>query len=98
MPALIRAQQLIFFPSRLDEIVKTKEDSEYSRLSHYNKGLKLLKESLESEKERNKGERMIHRTSVIHRFLIQRFEFSLGLLFTCSSGLVLHRHLAGEEG
>ncbi|XP_075872074.1 tetratricopeptide repeat protein 22 [Nelusetta ayraudi] len=40
---------------RLDEIVKTKEDSEYSRLSHYNKGLKLLKESLESEKERNKA-------------------------------------------
>lgn len=40
---------------RLDDIVKTKEDSEYSRLSHYNKGLKLLKETLESEKTRNKG-------------------------------------------
>lgn len=38
--------------------MKTKEDSEYSRLSHYNKGLKLLKESLESEKKRNKGERL----------------------------------------
>lgn len=38
--------------------MKTKEDSEYSRLSHYNKGLKLLKESLESEKKRNKGERV----------------------------------------
>lgn len=59
MPALICAQQLIFFPYRLDEIVKTKEDSEYSRLSHYNKGLKLLKESLESEKKRNKGERNV---------------------------------------
>ncbi|XP_041791496.1 tetratricopeptide repeat protein 22 [Chelmon rostratus] len=40
---------------RLDDIVKTKEDSEYSRLSHYNKGLKLLKETLESEKTRNKA-------------------------------------------
>ncbi|KAM6962790.1 tetratricopeptide repeat protein 22 [Aplochiton taeniatus] len=35
---------------RLDEIVKTDEDSEYSRLSHYNKGLKLLTETLKSEK------------------------------------------------
>ncbi|KAM9357827.1 tetratricopeptide repeat protein 22 [Symphorus nematophorus] len=40
---------------RLDDIVKTKEDSEYSRLSHYNKGLKLLTETLESEKTRNKA-------------------------------------------
>lgn len=47
-----------FVPCRLDEIVKTKEDSEYSRLSHYNKGLKLLKESLESEKKRHRGERL----------------------------------------
>lgn len=38
--------------------MKTKEDSEYSRLSHYNKGLKLLKESLACEKQRNKGERL----------------------------------------
>ncbi|XP_029002420.1 tetratricopeptide repeat protein 22 [Betta splendens] len=35
---------------RLDDIVKTKEDSEYSRLSHYNKGLQLLKETLASDK------------------------------------------------
>uniref|UniRef100_A0A1A8FBM5 Tetratricopeptide repeat domain 22 n=2 Tax=Nothobranchius korthausae TaxID=1143690 RepID=A0A1A8FBM5_9TELE len=34
---------------RLDNIIKTKEDSEYSRLFHYNKGLKLLKGALESE-------------------------------------------------
>ncbi|XP_062280823.1 tetratricopeptide repeat protein 22 [Scomber scombrus] len=40
---------------RLDDIVKTKEDSEYSRLSHYNKGLKLLRESLESEKIQHKA-------------------------------------------
>lgn len=40
---------------RLDDIVKTKEDSEYSRLSHYNKGLKLLKETLESEKTQDKA-------------------------------------------
>ncbi|XP_070689014.1 tetratricopeptide repeat protein 22 [Pempheris klunzingeri] len=40
---------------RLDDIVKTKEDSEYSRLSHYNKGLKLLKETLESEKTQHKA-------------------------------------------
>nr|XP_046247594.1 tetratricopeptide repeat protein 22 [Scatophagus argus] len=40
---------------RLDDIVKTKEDSEYSRLSHFNKGLKLLKETLECEKTRNKA-------------------------------------------
>lgn len=42
---------------RLDDIVKTKDDSEYSRLSHYNKGLKLLKETLKSEKMQHKGER-----------------------------------------
>ncbi|XP_026179058.1 tetratricopeptide repeat protein 22 [Mastacembelus armatus] len=40
---------------RLDDIVKTKEDSEYSRLSHYNKGLRLLKETLESEKTQHKA-------------------------------------------
>ncbi|CAJ1060999.1 tetratricopeptide repeat protein 22 isoform X2 [Xyrichtys novacula] len=40
---------------RLDDIVKTKEDSEYSRLSHFNKGLKLLKETLQSEKTQNKA-------------------------------------------
>uniref|UniRef100_A0A3Q3R5E5 Tetratricopeptide repeat domain 22 n=1 Tax=Monopterus albus TaxID=43700 RepID=A0A3Q3R5E5_MONAL len=40
---------------RLDDIVKTKEDSEYFRLSHYNKGLKLLKETLESEKKQYKA-------------------------------------------
>uniref|UniRef100_A0AAQ5ZPL1 Tetratricopeptide repeat domain 22 n=2 Tax=Amphiprion ocellaris TaxID=80972 RepID=A0AAQ5ZPL1_AMPOC len=40
---------------RLDNIVKTKEDSEYSRLSHYNKGLRLLKETLESEKMQHKA-------------------------------------------
>lgn len=45
----------VFSCCRLDNIVKTKEDSEYSRLSHYNKGLKLLKETLESEKTRHKG-------------------------------------------
>lgn len=43
---------------RLDDIVKTKEDSEYSRLSHYNKGLKLLKETLKSEKTRHKGKNL----------------------------------------
>ncbi|XP_029988952.1 tetratricopeptide repeat protein 22 isoform X2 [Sphaeramia orbicularis] len=40
---------------RLDDIVKTKEDSEYSRLSHYNKGLKLLTETLQSEKAQHKA-------------------------------------------
>ncbi|XP_040040466.2 tetratricopeptide repeat protein 22 [Gasterosteus aculeatus] len=35
---------------RLDDIIKTEADSEYSRLSHYNKGLQLLKEALELEK------------------------------------------------
>lgn len=40
---------------RLDDIVKTKVDSEYSRLSHYNKGLKLLKETLESDKTQHKA-------------------------------------------
>lgn len=44
---------------RLDDIVKTKEDSEYSRLSHYNKGLKLLKETLESEKTQHKGKNLL---------------------------------------
>lgn len=43
---------------RLDDIVKSKEDSEYSRLSHYNKGLKLLKETLDSEKIRHKGKNL----------------------------------------
>ncbi|KAK7888995.1 hypothetical protein WMY93_024555 [Mugilogobius chulae] len=41
--------------TRLDDIVKTKVDSEYSRLSHYNKGLKLLKETLESERPQHKA-------------------------------------------
>lgn len=41
---------------RLDEMVRSKEDSEYYRLSYYNKGLKLLKETLESEKTQHKGE------------------------------------------
>ncbi|CAN9500889.1 unnamed protein product [Ophioblennius macclurei] len=40
---------------RLDEIIRTEGDSEYSRLSHYNKGLKLLKETLESEKTQHKA-------------------------------------------
>ncbi|XP_015234139.1 PREDICTED: tetratricopeptide repeat protein 22 [Cyprinodon variegatus] len=40
---------------RLDQIIKTKEDSEYSRLFHYNKGLKLLKETLESERKQHKA-------------------------------------------
>ncbi|XP_034066242.1 tetratricopeptide repeat protein 22 isoform X1 [Gymnodraco acuticeps] len=40
---------------RLDDIVKTKADSEYSRLSHYNKGLKLLKETLDSDKSQHKA-------------------------------------------
>ncbi|XP_061593229.1 tetratricopeptide repeat protein 22 [Cololabis saira] len=40
---------------RLDHIVKSKDDSEYTRLSHYNKGLKLLKETLESEKMQHKA-------------------------------------------
>ncbi|XP_068175983.1 tetratricopeptide repeat protein 22 [Antennarius striatus] len=40
---------------RLDDIVKTTEDSEYSRLSHFNKGLKFLKQSLECEKTRYKA-------------------------------------------
>lgn len=37
-------------------MVRSKEDSEYYRLSYYNKGLKLLKETLESEKTQHKGE------------------------------------------
>lgn len=45
----------LFISFRLDQIVKTKEDSEYSRLPHYNKGLKLLKETLESKKLQHKG-------------------------------------------
>lgn len=40
---------------RLDDIVKSKEESEYSRLSHYNKGLTLLKKTLESEKTQHKA-------------------------------------------
>ncbi|XP_056271224.1 tetratricopeptide repeat protein 22 isoform X2 [Pseudoliparis swirei] len=40
---------------RLDDIVKTTADSEYSRLPVYNKGLKLLKEALESEKTQHKA-------------------------------------------
>lgn len=40
---------------RLDDIVKTKDDSDYSRLSHYNTGLRLLKETLESEKLQHRG-------------------------------------------
>ncbi|XP_034035458.1 tetratricopeptide repeat protein 22 [Thalassophryne amazonica] len=40
---------------RLDDIVKTKEDAGYSRLSHYNKGLKLLTETLKSEKTQHKA-------------------------------------------
>lgn len=49
----------VFARCRLDDIVKTKEDSEYSRLSHYNKGLKLLKETLKSEKTQHKGETVL---------------------------------------
>ncbi|XP_054644607.1 tetratricopeptide repeat protein 22 isoform X1 [Dunckerocampus dactyliophorus] len=40
---------------RLDDIIKTKEDAEYSRLSHYNKGLRLLRQTLESEKTQQKA-------------------------------------------
>uniref|UniRef100_A0A8C2ZVI6 Tetratricopeptide repeat domain 22 n=1 Tax=Cyclopterus lumpus TaxID=8103 RepID=A0A8C2ZVI6_CYCLU len=40
---------------RLDTIVKTKADSEYSRLPLYNKGLKLLKEALALEKTQHKA-------------------------------------------
>nr|XP_061790948.1 tetratricopeptide repeat protein 22-like [Nerophis lumbriciformis] len=40
---------------RLDDIVKTKEDAEYSRRSHYNKGLRLLRETLESDKTQQKA-------------------------------------------
>lgn len=40
---------------RLDDIVKDKEDSEYARLSHYNKGLKLLTETLKSENTQHKA-------------------------------------------
>lgn len=39
---------------RLDQIIKT-EDDEYSRLFHYNKGLKLLKETIESETKHHKA-------------------------------------------
>ncbi|KAM4628848.1 tetratricopeptide repeat protein 22 isoform 2-T2 [Polymixia lowei] len=40
---------------RLDDIVKTKVESEYSRLSHYNKGLRFLSEALKSEKTQLKA-------------------------------------------
>ncbi|XP_061539745.1 tetratricopeptide repeat protein 22 [Phycodurus eques] len=40
---------------RLDDIVRTKEDADYSRLSQYNKGLRLLRETLESEKTQQKA-------------------------------------------
>ncbi|KAM4738509.1 tetratricopeptide repeat protein 22 [Anableps anableps] len=40
---------------RLDQIIKTEEDSEYSRLFLYNKGLRLLKETLESETKQHKA-------------------------------------------
>ncbi|XP_061884263.1 tetratricopeptide repeat protein 22 [Entelurus aequoreus] len=40
---------------RLDDIVKTEENSEYFRLSHYNKGLRLLRQTLESEKTQQKA-------------------------------------------
>ncbi|KAM3618995.1 uncharacterized protein V6R79_001415 [Siganus canaliculatus] len=40
---------------RLGDLVGMDEDSESSRLSHYNKGLKLLRETLESEKPRSKA-------------------------------------------
>ncbi|XP_032428992.1 tetratricopeptide repeat protein 22 [Xiphophorus hellerii] len=40
---------------RLDQIIRTKDDSEYSRLFHYNKGLRLLKETLESETKQHKA-------------------------------------------
>lgn len=44
-----------FSPCRLDDIVKSKEDCEYSRITHYNKGLRLLNETLKSEKTQHKG-------------------------------------------
>ncbi|KAM9795858.1 tetratricopeptide repeat protein 22 [Syngnathus typhle] len=40
---------------RLDDIVKTKGDAEYSRLSQYNKALRLLTETLESERTQQKA-------------------------------------------
>nr|XP_061831736.1 tetratricopeptide repeat protein 22-like isoform X1 [Nerophis lumbriciformis] len=40
---------------RLDDIIKTEENSEYFRLSHYNKGLRLLRQTLESEKTQQKA-------------------------------------------
>ncbi|XP_067086601.1 tetratricopeptide repeat protein 22 [Osmerus mordax] len=40
---------------RLDDIVKDKEDFEYARLSYYNKGLKLLAETLNSENTQHKA-------------------------------------------
>ncbi|KAM4575437.1 tetratricopeptide repeat protein 22 [Fundulus diaphanus] len=40
---------------RLDQIIKTTDDSEYSRLFHYNKGLRLLKETLDSETKQHKA-------------------------------------------
>uniref|UniRef100_A0A667ZBB6 Tetratricopeptide repeat domain 22 n=1 Tax=Myripristis murdjan TaxID=586833 RepID=A0A667ZBB6_9TELE len=51
---------------RLDDIVKTKVDSEYSRLSHYNKGLKLLTETLKSEKTQHKGIYAVLQTSMLY--------------------------------
>uniref|UniRef100_A0A3B4BBZ0 Uncharacterized protein n=1 Tax=Periophthalmus magnuspinnatus TaxID=409849 RepID=A0A3B4BBZ0_9GOBI len=45
---------------RLDDIVKTKVDSEYSRMTHYNKGLKLLKEALESDRPQQKAVAWCH--------------------------------------
>ncbi|XP_068445827.1 tetratricopeptide repeat protein 22 isoform X1 [Clinocottus analis] len=47
--------KMAFIYIRLDDIVKTKADSEYSRLPLYNKGLKLLKEALELEKTQHKA-------------------------------------------
>ncbi|KAF7663953.1 hypothetical protein LDENG_00194050 [Lucifuga dentata] len=40
---------------RLDDIIKSKMESEYSRHSHYNKGLKLLTETLKTEKTQHKA-------------------------------------------
>ncbi|XP_028300371.1 tetratricopeptide repeat protein 22 [Gouania willdenowi] len=40
---------------RMDDLIKTEEDSENCRLSHYNKALKLLKETLGSDKVQHKA-------------------------------------------
>ena len=48
------------YPCRLDDIVKTESDSEYSRLSHYNKGLRLLTEALKSKTTQLKGRLSLH--------------------------------------